>query len=203
MTKHMRGVHVAQVPMRAMLIVSVSIVSVLLSLLPARTANALPLGVDKLLSPVIAPLLPGTKSQPTQSNPSNSSNTSATPAASQSQNAANQSSSTAASAAGSENGDVPIAENIEPLEPVAPIDTSDIKQPLLPLAYLASARRESVPMATLAHTTTVEVPPIQATEEGWVLFGIAWYWWLLVVGGLAYAGRWFVLRKRQDALVSV
>lgn len=202
MTKHMRGVHVAQVPTRAMLIVSVSIVSVLLSLLPARTANALPLGVDKLLSPVIAPLLPGTKSQPTQSNPSNSSNTSATPAASQSQGAANQSSS-AASAADSGNGDVLIAENIEPLEPVAPIDTSDIKQPLLPLAYLASARRESAPVATLAHTTTVEVPPIQATEKGWILFGIAWYWWLLVVSGLAYAGRWFVLRKRQDAPASV
>jgi hypothetical protein len=74
---------------------------------------------------------------------------------------------------------------------------------LLPLAYLASARRESIPVATLPHATTVEAPPIQATEEGWILFGIAWYWWLLVVGGLLYAGRWFVLRRRQDALASV
>ena len=202
MTKHMRGVHVAQVPTRAMLIVSVSIVSVLLSLLPARTANALPLGVDKLLSPVISPLLPGANSQPSQPNSSNSSNASTTPAASQSQGAVNQS-STAASPAGSENGDMPIAENVEPLEPVAPIDTSDIKQPLLPLAYLASARRESVPMATLSYTTAVEAPPIQATEKGWILFGIAWYWWLLAVGGLTYAGRWFMLRKQQDALASV
>ena len=125
------------------------------------------------------------------------------PTASQSQSAANQSSSTAASPAGTEGVNTPVTENIEPLEPVAQIDTSDIKQPLLPLAYLASARRESIPVATLAHTTTVEAPPIQATEEGWILFGIAWYWWLLVVGGLAYAGRWFVLRRRQDALASV
>ena len=201
MTKHMRGVHVAQVPMRAMLAMAVSIVSVLLSLLPAHTANALPLGVDKLLSPVVSPLLPGAKNQPTQPNSNNSSNAGTTPAASQSQGAANQSS--AASPVGSENGSVPIVENIEPLEPVAPIDISDIKQPLIPLAYLASAKREAVPSVTVARATTVVAPPIQATEEGWRLFGIAWYWWLLAIGTFIYVGRWFILRKRHSVLASV
>jgi hypothetical protein len=201
MTKHMRGVHVAQVPMRAMLAMAVSIVSVLLSLLPAHTANALPLGVDKLLAPVAAPvaeLLPSSSNQPAQSNRSSNSNANSAPAASQ--GASSQSSPSTPSTTSSDA--TPTGADIQPLEPVASIDTSDIKQPLLPLAYLASAKRESAPMATMAHTV-VGVPPIQATEEGWILFGVAWYWWLLAIGALVYAGRWLVLRRRQDLLASV
>lgn len=187
MTKHMRGVHVAQVPMRAMLAMAVSIVSVLLSLLPAHTANALPLGVERLLSPVLAPLSPSASSQPAQ-NSGNSSNVNTAPAAPQSQGAANQPSSISPSSANLNVAPV-VLEGVEPLAPVTPIDTSDLKQPLLPLAYLASAKRDSRPTVTVASATTA-TPLIQASEEGWRLFGVAWYWWLVATGLTLFVFRY-------------
>ena len=96
---------------------------------------------------------------------------------------------------------LPVAEDMQPLEPVAPIDMSDMKQPLVPFVYLASATREAVPAATVAQTTTAVTPPIQATEEGWRLFGMAWYWWLLIGGAIGYGTRYFMALRRQKFLL--
>lgn len=205
MTKHMRGVHVAQVPVRAMLVTSVSVVSVLLSLLSSSAASALPLGADKLLSPVIIPitqLLPGggTNQQPSQPGKGSASNTNATPSTSQSQHAANQSSFSPSS--GNPDGTALVVEEMQPLDPVAPIDISDVKKPLLPLAYLASAKREPVPAVAVVRTTAAVTPPIQATEEGWRLFGVAWYWWLITVGALTFGIRYLFLSDRVNSLYS-
>lgn len=190
MTKHMRGVHVAQVPMRAMFVMSVSAVALLLNLLFMHSANALPLGAERLLGP-ITQLLPSSApaQQPVQSDTTNGSaaNTSASPSPS----SANQSSLASPSTANLDAA--PMApEDVQPLTPLALIDTSDLKQPLLPLAYLASAKRDSRSVAAVA-STTVATPLIQATEEGWQLFGVAWYWWLaaaaVTAGGFRYLSR--------------
>lgn len=204
MTKHMRGVHVA-VPVRAILIVSLLVMPAFLNLFHTHSANALPLGADKLLDKITQPviqLLPSNSSPPSQprseSTKSNSSSGNAS-----SQSGSNQASSTAspvvygdAAAAGSE------ASDMQPLEPLAPIDTSDIHQPLLPLVYLANARPATSNQSVLAQASTIAELPIQASEEGWRLFGVAWYWWLAATGALAFGIRYLLLSGRFSPLYS-
>lgn len=42
-------------------------------------------------------------------------------------------------------------------------------------------------------------PALEATEDGWKIFGLAWYWWLLILAALA-AIWWMIagLRRRQQ-----
>ena len=204
MTKHMRGVHVAQVPKRAMLVMSVLIVPISLSLLFTQSANALPLGVDKLLDgaiPVVTQLLPGSN-QPSQPS-GNPSNASTTPAASQSQGAANQSSSPAVTPTVPASTTSAMDNEVQTLEPIALIDTADMTQPFMPLGQLASMRGDPSSRTMLARTTANQVVPIQASEDGWRLFGMAWYWWLLIGGGLGYGIRYFMVLHRQKYLAYI
>lgn len=32
--------------------------------------------------------------------------------------------------------------------------------------------------------------PLEATEQGWKILGVMWYWWTLVLGGLVAAALW-------------
>ena len=201
MTKHMRGVHVARVPMRAVFATSVLVISASFSLLSTHSAAALPLGADDLLKKVVQPvtqLLPNGNSQsppPNNTQPA-SGNSSSGNAASQS--TAAQSTTVSAS---------PVAENTSvltdgvdtpSLEPLLPIDTTDIRRPIMPLTHLASTQRT---LSSVEGSEQAGPLPIQASEDGWRLFGLAWYWWLVIGGAVAYAGRQIISMRREVATV--
>jgi hypothetical protein len=180
------------------------VVPISLSLLFTQSANGLPLGADKLLDkalPVVTQLLPTVNNtQPSQSN-GNPQNASTTPAATQSQGAANQSSA-ATTATQTNSATLPDPE-VTPLEPLATIDSGEILRPLVPLGQLASARGESTPKVMLASAASSPVLPIQASEDGWRLFGMAWYWWLLIGGALGYGARYFIVLRRQKYIAYI
>lgn len=194
----MRGVHVAQVPMRAMLITSVLVVATSLSLVFSHSAGALPLGVDDLLRKTVQPvvqLLPTGNSQPPLAN--NESAQTNSPAGTggnaASPNAPTNQASMPTTAVSTTPSMASEESSVEPIDPLAPIDTSDMRQPLMPLVYLANADTESSGgrMAP-AGAGGIAALPIQASEEGWRLFGFAWYWWLVAAGaifcGIRYLG---------------
>lgn len=198
----MRGVHVAQVPMRAMLVMSVLVVAASLSLLFSHSASALPLGVDDLLRKTVQPvvqLLPIGNSQPPQANsePAKTNNSAGTGSNAASPSAPTNQASTPTTTVSS----TPLAtseeSSVQPIDPLAPIDTSDMRQPLMPLVYLANADEESSDRRiTTAGVGSVATLPIQASEEGWRLFGFAWYWWLVAAGAIFCGVRYLGPIKR-------
>ncbi|MDX2776238.1 Ig-like domain repeat protein [Streptomyces caniscabiei] len=61
-----------------------------------------------------------------------------------------------------------------------PVDVDDVLRHETPVA---EAQVESA----AAHPESI---PVQPTENGWQLFGILWYWWVLIAGGVGAAGWW-------------
>jgi len=71
------------------------------------------------------------------------------------------------------------------LTAVTPLDTTWLTEPILANATSSqSARLPTVDQPTRPSATDT-LPFLQPTEQGWSLFGILWYWWLL---GLAAGG---------------
>ena len=50
-----------------------------------------------------------------------------------------------------------------------------------------------------ADATSKDAAPVEATSQGWMLLGIAWYWWMLGLGGVG-AGAWVFFLRRGVAL---
>lgn len=195
MTKHMRGVHVGQVPMRTMLVACAFVASTSLSLLFVQSASALPLGLDELVGKTVQPVV--------QLLPIGSSNQSSPPKSEPTKTSSPRHNSD--SSQGATNSSSPVVNNSNPsivtpeetaaqsLEPIAPIDPINMQQPIAPYAYLASTRNGMTNNAVFAQTTTDPFLPIQASEEGWRLFGVAWYWWLAATGALIFGIRYLFL----------
>lgn len=45
-------------------------------------------------------------------------------------------------------------------------------------------------------TKSVKTPAVEATSSGWNIFGLAWYWWILILAALAGL-VWFLVRRRN------
>jgi hypothetical protein len=43
---------------------------------------------------------------------------------------------------------------------------------------------------------------VAATESGWKLFGLYWYWWVLLIGGFALVMTWRKVRARRRMAVA-
>ena len=50
-----------------------------------------------------------------------------------------------------------------------------------------------------ADATSKDAAPVEATSQGWMLLGIAWYWWMLGLGGVG-VGAWVFFLRRGVAL---
>jgi len=182
-----------------MLVMSVLVLSTSLGLLFTHSAAALPLGADDLLKKTVQPivqLLPVGNSSPPQANSEPvQSNNSAGNAAPQSAAAGQASSPSAAASTTSLATSEEAA--IQPLDPLAPIDMSDVRRPLKSLIYLANAHTgSSDAMFAREETGGAVTLPIQASEEGWRLLGIAWYWWLVAASTVYYSVRYLWPVKR-------
>ena len=76
----------------------------------------------------------------------------------------------------------------EPLDSIATIPA---------VAGVSISRESSSAVSTAAKQPTM-IAPLQATEEGWRIFGHAWYWWVFMtagVGSVVYVGMKY-WRKR-------
>jgi hypothetical protein len=80
----------------------------------------------------------------------------------------------------------------EPLSELPTIDASDMRQP--------TTIYTSRPIKAIAASTTIHnakatdiVSPLQATDQGWKVFGMAWYWWLIGGAGVVFATRKVIL----------
>ena len=65
----------------------------------------------------------------------------------------------------------------EPLESIATIPA---------VSGVATSRESSTAVST-AEKQLAMIAPLQATEEGWRIFGYAWYWWVCMIIGLSGA----------------
>jgi hypothetical protein len=205
--KHTHGVQVAQVPMRAMLAMGVFIASISTSLLFTHSAHALPLGVDNLINKTVQPvvqLLPIGNNQPPQSSsppPSqqNSPTTNNTSSQSSSPHSSAQTTTTNENATPS----LVEASGDASLEMLPAIDLGDMPRSIMPFIYLASTQNGTSQGEVLGRATTNSAAvPIQASEEGWRLFGVAWYWWLVAIGAVFYCVRYFFLFNRAKPVHS-
>lgn len=55
-------------------------------------------------------------------------------------------------------------------------------------------------VGSIATDSADSITPLQATHQGWKIFGIVWYWWLFTGGGVYYAVRFFRHRRRRQSL---
>lgn len=185
MEQGMRDGVSGQLRIGAVLFVFALILSLFLGLSMSRSVAALPLVDDKIVRTVVQPIrrhLPGDSNKQANSTASHTSPNNNT----DTQSAASPASSTASSR---ESADVLPEPVIEPLQPVAPIDASDMPQRMPPLTTELNFSRPSLPKVTLAKVTGLSLMPIQATENGWRVFGLTWYWWLLMAGAAGYGIR--------------
>lgn len=80
--------------------------------------------------------------------------------------------------------------------------TSVLTSPLTtasPSIKIPAEHTHPIPEEDLAAPIDLQLPPVAATENGWRVFGVLWYWWLcavLLVGGLG-TYSWRVLKRRQ------
>ncbi len=82
----------------------------------------------------------------------------------------------------------------------APIESSPVAEAHITPVQGESVPVQEVPEAVLASSLPPKLNghiatqmPVQATGQGWALFGVTWYWWLL--GGGAVALGWGVLAR--------
>lgn len=60
---------------------------------------------------------------------------------------------------------------------------------------------EAEDQATLGVQTkknSAKTSAVQASDKGWIIFGLAWYWWILILAALAGL-VWFLVRRRNNA----
>lgn len=158
------------------------------------TTNRVTQPVQALLNPITqaaAPRSPQAAPQATQ----NSNNSAAAPTPRSGQSAGNQAASTTAS---------PVSTPPSPTAPSTPLDgtvTLETMQPITQESF--SNRTNSTKLASMmiqnptGHSIKSDFGWLQATESGWQLFGLQWYWWA-VLGAASWAGV-HVLRSRTQA----
>lgn len=87
-----------------------------------------------------------------------------------------------------------------PATDLAPLPT--INTPLLPYP------NSSIPHGYLVKSNVItpaaavnasNAPVFAASSQGWKVAGLAWYWWLVVLGLVAVASRWGIRRQRELA----
>jgi hypothetical protein len=170
----------------AVVFVFALILSFSLGLSLPRSVAALPLVDDGSLRTVVQPLKQHLQDNNRQTGPAADNQPSNGNARAQS--AVYQSPSTTTSR---ESATPPSESVIEPLPAVTPIDVRDIP----PLTTELHVSRPSLPKVTLAKATHLSSMPIQATKDGWILFGVAWYWWVILAVALFYGARQVVVSR--------
>lgn len=88
----------------------------------------------------------------------------------------------------------------------APVELSPEAETIIPVTSSGQVAARQSPEAVLAaeispklNGYTAQVP-VQATNEGWSVFGIAWYWWLLGAGLAALGWNLFARRRLASRL---
>lgn len=87
----------------------------------------------------------------------------------------------------------------EPLPELPVIETLAVRTPSVILARPASAVVISHPV--VASVAGDSVAPLQPTHQGWKIFGIVWYWWLLGIVTGYFIGRFMRRRLRPGELL--
>ncbi|HET8884249.1 MAG TPA: hypothetical protein VFM68_02155 [Candidatus Saccharimonadales bacterium] len=212
MKQHMRGVTSVKVRTWAIIAVSAIITSILVSIVTFQHAGAL-LNADDLLRTATKPIerilyddnndksSPSASQQQSERSNSNDSESSqnAAPHA-----AAPMTPSHANNATNNTQRSVQQAQNAhESLPAMTPIDINQLPPSATKLAYTPSFA--SMPMADIATPTktTAQLAPIQATQRGWQIIGVMWYWWLLGVVLVLTIGKLTMqLLARRNAIKS-
>jgi hypothetical protein len=81
-----------------------------------------------------------------------------------------------------------------PLEQLPSIETTEMR------LLSASAYRPAASLAVspvVLGTTNDTVMPLQSSNHGWKLFGVAWYWWALIITAGYYLIRRLRIRQRR------
>lgn len=191
------GQHIRDKVLRRTSILAISFfVSAFLGMSTSQSVAALPLGSGEVIRVAVKPisrLLEADNKKATKSTTSRAPSNATT----NSQSDTYQPSTTS----NTYEDPAPLAEMAsEPLQAVAPIDTAIIPQRIPQVVSGLSFSRPSLPKVTLAKMVTTSRTPIQATEEGWKVFGITWYWWLLVAAGVGYSTRQLISVWQQRML---
>lgn len=87
----------------------------------------------------------------------------------------------------------------EPLEQLPSIDTIEI-QPRISGMYRPAVSLAVSPVVLGATNDTIA--PLQASNHGWKLFGIAWYWWVIwILVGYNLIRRFIDLKQRPSRMI--
>jgi hypothetical protein len=187
MRQNMRDGAMMQLRTGAVVFVFALILSFFLGLGLSRSVAALPLVDDRILRTVVQPLKQRLQDNNNKQTGSATGNQPSNGNAS-AKSAVYQSPATTTSLKSVTPPSEPV---IEPLPAVTPIDVSDMP----PLTTELRGSRPSLPKVTLAKATHLSTMPIQATENGWILFGVAWYWWVILAVAIFYGARQVVISR--------
>lgn len=83
-------------------------------------------------------------------------------------------------------------------QPFSPVLTSPFAT-VAPSIKIPAEHTHPIPEESIETPIDLQLPPVAATENGWRVFGVLWYWWLcavLLAGGLGVYS-WRFLKRRQ------
>jgi len=138
-----------------------------------------------------APQAPSQTPQPV-SQPTDSSSPSTSPA---------ETSGTTGAATMTPVAPAPLEITVEPINPtpIAPLSMAGSSTVPSSRSYLANTA--FVPTSSSRQVLGIRNEPLRTSEEGWRIFGIAWYWWAIVFFSVFTV--LFYLKRRLSARVSV
>lgn len=186
MRQHSRGVTLVKLPLGMLVFVIVFT----LSLISSNNANALTL--DPMLDTINSlTKIVRTDDSTIAKNGQRSNNSENTSGSANAKNLSRQAPSQSSSL---NTVDVPSGETFtaEPLSELPIIDASDMQQPT---TIYTPRPIKAIAASTVVHNAkaTDIVSPLQATDQGWKIFGMAWYWWLIGGAGAVFATRKVIL----------
>jgi hypothetical protein len=89
----------------------------------------------------------------------------------------------------------------EPLPELPVVETPSLYPTSIAVVRPVNVITISRPIVGSIATDSVDsITPLQATHQGWKIFGIVWYWWLFTGGGVYYTVRFFRHRRRRQSL---
>jgi hypothetical protein len=88
-----------------------------------------------------------------------------------------------------------------PLDELSPLDISTIPAQA-PYSYHPATAALAASHAAVGTATGDLAVPLQATKHGWKLFGVAWYWWLILLAtGYSLIRRTVRMSSRQGPVI--
>jgi len=95
---------------------------------------------------------------------------------------------------------IPVVAVVVPLAQPAPTRTSTSFASIFDAASTATTNSSDKVGDVLGTQTTKKVaksPAVEATNSGWKIYGLMWYWWVLIVAVLAAAVGYLAVRRRN------